>query len=190
MSRPPDRPWRAAVVPAALTVAAALATGAAVWWADGPDAVADTLVAAVRLFAGIAPALVAGLVLAALLDELVPRAAVTRRLGAGSGVGGLAVASAAGAATPGGPAALFALAAGLRRAGADLGTVVAYVTGWSLLGVARLIIWELPMLGAGFAASRVVVSLPLPLVAGALARMVARRRGSSAPASAPDETPR
>jgi hypothetical protein len=70
------------------------------------------------------------------------------------------------------------LAAILLRSGAAVGPVTAFVTGWALLAVHRLIAWELPILGWRFALLRWGVSLVLPvlagLAAGALARGLAR----------------
>src|SRR5690606_6636259 len=111
---------------------------------------------------------------------LVPRETVARLLGGQSGWRGLMLATAAGAVTPGGPFASFPLAAALYRSGADLGTTVAFLTSWSVLSLLRLVIWELPLLGPELSLVRLVASLPLPLLAGALARRLAQRVGEPA----------
>jgi hypothetical protein len=56
---------------------------------------------------------------------------------------------------------------------------VAFITSWTLLGYARALVWELPLLGSDFVLWRIVVALPLPLVAGLLARMIVTIRQNS-----------
>ena len=41
---------------------------------------------------------------------------------------------------------------------------------WTLLGYARALVWELPFFGVDFVTWRVIVSLPLPILAGLAAR--------------------
>ncbi len=62
----------------------------------------------------------------------------------------------------------------LLRSGAETGPVVAYLTGWSLLALHRLIAWEAPILGWNFALFRWGICLALPLLAGLLARALSR----------------
>src|SRR5690606_10269135 len=87
---------------------------------------------------------------------------------------GLVLATVLGAATPSGPFAAFPIVYALALAGADIGAVVAYLTAWSVLGLQRILVWELPLLGHDFVAVRVLASLPLPLVSGAVARLLMR----------------
>lgn len=105
---------------------------------------------------------------------LVPEAWVQAALGRESGIGGLAVATVAGALLPGGPFVAFPLAIGLAERGAGVPQLVALVTAWSVLGVNRIVAFELPVVGARFVALRVLASSPLPLLAGLLATAVAR----------------
>jgi hypothetical protein len=60
--------------------------------------------------------------------------------------------------------------------GADIGAVVVFITTWALLGYQRALVWELPFLGQDFVLWRIVVSLPLPFIAGFLARMAFRTK--------------
>ncbi len=69
----------------------------------------------------------------------------------------------------------FPILAGLHQAGAGLGPLVAYLTGWSLLGLHRILAWELPLLGPRFVVVRLAVSLVLPPLVGYLAGTIARR---------------
>jgi uncharacterized membrane protein YraQ (UPF0718 family) len=142
---------------------------------DGWSAIAQALAADLALLLRILPVIVPALVIAGCLQVLVPREKVTRLLGAASGLRGLLLASAAGVLTPGGPFAAFPLVVALFAAGADVGATVAFLTAWSVIAVQRLVVWEIPLLGTEFALLRYAVSLPLPLLAGLLARALARR---------------
>ena len=56
--------------------------------------------------------------------------------------------------------------------GADTGAAIAFITSWTLLGYARILVWELPFFGGEFVIWRTIISLPLPIVAGLLARVL------------------
>jgi uncharacterized membrane protein YraQ (UPF0718 family) len=111
---------------------------------------------------------------AGVAQALVPRGWIEGALGQEAGFGGIALASAIGVLTPAGPFVSMPLAAVMLRSGASGPAVVAFLTGWSLLAVHRLVAWEIPILGARFALARWVLCLALPLVAGLLARSTAR----------------
>ncbi|MBR0658266.1 MULTISPECIES: hypothetical protein [Neoroseomonas] len=157
---------------ASLLVIGAIASlgAAALWQRDGGPAVGRALYHAWELFLFIAPSLLAGMLLAAALRQLMSPGALARWMGAESGWFGLAVATLAGMLTPGGPMAAFPLVLVLAGAGADRGALVAYITSWTLNGFQRVLVYEAPLLGPGFAILRVVITLPMPLLAGWIAR--------------------
>jgi uncharacterized membrane protein YraQ (UPF0718 family) len=97
---------------------------------------------------------------------LVPSDVIGRVVGEESGLQGVLIATVAGAVTPGGPFLQFPLVAALARGGAGTGPMAAYLTAWSLLGVNRALVWEIPILGVPFTASRWLVSLIVPVVVG------------------------
>jgi hypothetical protein len=55
---------------------------------------------------------------------------------------------------------------------ADFGATIAMVVSWTLIGYGRAVAWELPIMGTDFTLWRIVISLPLPVLAGALGRFV------------------
>lgn len=151
-------------------VGVALASGAACWALLGPSGVRAGLSDAGDLLLMIMPQLGAGLLIGGLVQQFVDRERVAAMLGQNSGFRGLGLASVAGMLTPGGPFASFPLVYALWVAGADAGALIAFITAWSLIGINRLVIWELPFMGADFALLRFFVSLPLPILAGLIAR--------------------
>ena len=118
----------------------------------------------------LSPKIVAGVFIAATLPLVLPRDKIGRWIGAESGLRGLALATLAGAAIPGGPMMTFPLAAGFGIAGADIGTMLAFVTGWSLLGLNRTLIWEFSFLPHDLVWTRYLLSLPFPVLVGLGAR--------------------
>lgn len=145
-----------------------------VLWLRGADALGRAASQSVALLMTVTPMIVVGLFLGGLVKELSDPERIAPVLGANSGWKGLALATALGAATPGGPFAAFPIVYALALAGADIGAVVAYLTAWSVLGLHRLVIWELPLLGSDFVVARALASLPLPLVSGLIARQLMR----------------
>lgn len=160
-----------------LAVIAALAGGSAlaVFLRDGSDRFFAILLADLDLLADVLPKVVAGCLIGAFVTLLLPREAVSRWVGAESGLSGLVVAALVGAVLPGGPFTIYPVAAALLAAGADAGAAVAFITGWTLLGYARAVVWELPFFGVEFVTWRLILSIPLPIVAGLLARLAWRR---------------
>jgi len=156
-------------------LAFAAGSAALCWWFGGLAAIERALGSAGRTLITVLPLFAAGLLLAGLVQQLVPRDRVRNWLGSASGLRGLLLATGIGIVTPGGPFTSFPLVVALAEAGADIGVLVAYLTSWSVLGMNRILVWEIPLLGAHFVLLRVVASLPLAIIAGMAARAVYAR---------------
>lgn len=152
----------------------AVGTGALTYARLGGDVVLESVENAAFLFLQILPQLAGGLLIGGLVTRLVSREKVARWLGGSSGMTGLFLASLAGLLTPGGPFTSFPMVYALWIAGADAGALIAFISAWSLLGFNRLIVWELPLLGVEFTVVRYLVCLPLPILAGLIARWLGR----------------
>ncbi len=137
---------------------------------QGPGAVGDFVAGSITLLLEIAPLLIGALLVSAYMQQLVSRERFARILGDQAGLRGLLIACVAGALTPGGPYAAFPLVMGFYRAGISLPLLVTYIVAWSLLGVQRALVWELAILGHHLMIIRYVVALPLPIIAGLIAR--------------------
>jgi uncharacterized membrane protein YraQ (UPF0718 family) len=112
------------------------------------------------------PRLVPALLLAGMLQVLVPQETVSRYLGREGGFRGILIASAAGVLTPGGPMVTVPFLVALANSGAAVAPLVAYMTSWSLFGMQRIIAWEAPLMGWQFVMIRVLPSLAFPVLAG------------------------
>ena len=145
---------------------------AATWWVHGPERFRHALDHAIDLFLFIMPSLVAGMLLASSLRQLVEPGAMGKWMGAESGWKGLLIATGAGMAMPGGPMVAFPLVLVLAAAGADRGTLIAFVSAWTINGFQRVLVYEAPLLGIEFAMLRLVASLPVPVAMGWIARRI------------------
>lgn len=116
------------------------------------------------------PLLVFAFIVAGMVEELLPHQTVRQWVGSESGLRGILIGSVAGALSPGGPFVSLPIALGLLRAGAGVGTMVAYLTGWSLWAVARLPM-EVGILGWKLTLIRFASVLVFPPIAGVLAQL-------------------
>ena len=175
---PPPAPARRIVDGGFLVLLGFTALGmAGVWLLKGPGRLGAILLQEAGFILALSPKLLGGVFIAATLPLLMPRDRVAGWLGRDSGWRGLALASAAGAVIPGGPAMIFLLASGFAAAGADLGALAAFVSGWSLLGLNRTLIWEFSFLPWDIVALRYALCLPFPVLIGLAARRLGRRLG-------------
>ena len=119
------------------------------------------------------PLLLFAFIAAGMAQSLVSGETMAKWLGAESGFRGIWLGTLAGALIPGGPYVSFPLAAGLLRAGAGVGTLVAFLVAWSLVSIPRLPM-EVGLLGWRFAGIRLACTFPFPLLAGWLANVFFR----------------
>jgi uncharacterized membrane protein YraQ (UPF0718 family) len=156
-----------------ISIAVLVAVSAAlVYRRDGAEGVWEILQHDLTLFGGILPRVLAGCLLGAFITEILPHEKVSRSLGPNSGLKGLLIGAAFGAILPGGPFTAYPVASALLTVGADFGATIAMVVSWTLIGYGRAVAWELPIMGTDFTVWRIVISLPLPILAGALGRFV------------------
>lgn len=149
-----------------------IGAGIVVYFRDGRARFTEILTGDFLLFVDILPKVLAACLIAAFVAVLMPREAVVRWVGAESGWVGLLIATLAGVICPGGPITIFPIASAFIAVGADIGATIAFITSWTLLGYARVLVWELPFFGVDFVIWRIAVALPLPIIAGALARLI------------------
>jgi len=150
--------------------ALAVVSGLTCFVVAGAEAFAEVVDDNLHMLASMVPRIVAAMGVAGFIWVMLPRDKLTRLVGQESGWRGLVIATGAGIVTPGGPAASFSLLAVLGGAGADRGALIAYITSWAMLGLQRVLVWDVPFMGAEFSIIRLLISLPLPIVAGLIAR--------------------
>ncbi len=127
-----------------------------------------------RDFVRLIPRMAIGMLGSGFIAAALPQDSVAYWLGSSSGVFGIAIATIAGAMTPGGPVVGFAIAAAALKGGAGAPQVIAYSTAWALYAFPRLLTYELPIMPAQVVWLRVVASLPLPFIAAWLALLIGK----------------
>lgn len=125
---------------------------------------------ALNMTVEILPLLIFAFIVAGMVQALLPRELLSKWVGSESGMRGILIGSVAGGLAPGGPYVSLPVAAGLLRAGASVGTMVAFLTGWSLWAVSRLPM-EVGILGWKFTLIRIASTFIFPPIAGLIAQI-------------------
>jgi uncharacterized membrane protein YraQ (UPF0718 family) len=124
---------------------------------------------ALNMTVEILPLLVFAFIVAGMVQVLLPQELLSKWVGVESGMRGILIGSVAGGLAPGGPYVSLPIAAGLLRSGAGVGTMVAFLTGWSLWAVSRLPM-EVGILGWRFTLIRIATTFFFPPIAGLIAQ--------------------
>jgi uncharacterized membrane protein YraQ (UPF0718 family) len=173
-SAPPPRRRRAFDWSTAAIAVVAIAAAMTVYGRDGRDHFLGILFGDVTLFGEMLPKVLAGCLIGAFVTLLLPREMVARWVGHESGFTGLLIAAFFGFLLPGGPITIYPVAGAFLLIGADAGAVVTFIVSWTLIGYTRALVWELPFFGPDFVIWRIIAALPLPIIAGLLARIAVR----------------
>lgn len=138
-------------------------------YAKGQEQHISGMRSALTMTVEILPLLFLSFVVAGMIQVLLPRELLSKWVGVESGMRGILIGTVAGSLTPGGPYVTLPLAAGLLRSGASVGTMVAFLTGWSLWAVSRLPM-EVGILGWKYALIRLASTFLFPPLAGLIAQ--------------------
>lgn len=124
---------------------------------------------ALNMMIEILPLLIFAFIVAGMVQVILPRELLSKWMGPESGMRGIIIGTIAGGLSPGGPMVSLPIVAGLLRSGAGIGTMVAFLTGWSLWAVGRLPM-EVGILGWKFTAIRLACTFFFPPIAGLIAQ--------------------
>lgn len=129
------------------------------------------LQAGFRTFKSMLPLLIMAFIVAGMLPQAISPELIQEWLGAEAGIKGIAIGTATGAFIPGGPFIAFPIIASIFKAGASLGTAVAFITSWATLSILNAV-FEMPFMGPKFTLLRYSLALPVPILAGLLTRII------------------
>ena len=124
---------------------------------------------ALNMTVEILPLLAFAFIVAGMIQVLLPQELLSKWVGVESGMRGILIGTVAGGLSPGGPFVSLPIVAGLLRSGASVGTMVAFLTGWSLWAVARLPM-EVGIIGWEFTLIRIGSTFFFPPIAGLIAQ--------------------
>lgn len=118
--------------------------------------------------------LLASFAVAGLARVLIPKELISQWLGAQAGFKGILLGCITGGIVPGSPYSVFPIVASFYEAGAGIGTIVGFVTAWSLWSVSRLPL-EMSIIGPKVALARYLSTLIFPPLAGFIAQLFSSR---------------
>jgi hypothetical protein len=125
-------------------------------------------------FLRLTPRVAIGVIGSGYVAAVLPPEVLGGLLGPKSGLIGTAIATLAGALTPGGPVVGFSIGAAALKSGAGAPQVIAYSTAWALYAIHRLIIYEVVAMPAKVVWLRVVCSIPVPFLAAFGAMLIGK----------------
>jgi uncharacterized membrane protein YraQ (UPF0718 family) len=143
----------------------------AIAYSKGQGQYITGLQSAFKMTVQILPLLIFAFIIAGMIQVLLPQQLVSKWVGAESGFRGILIGTIAGGLSPGGPYVSLPIAVGLLKSGAGVGTMVAYLTGWSLWAITRLPM-ELGILGWKLTVIRLVCTFFFPPIAGIIAQLL------------------
>lgn len=118
-----------------------------------------------------APMIIGAFMLAGIIEVLIPEEFVQNWLSTEAGFRGIIFGTFGGMILAMGPYAFFPIVASIMSSGAGLGTIISMITGWSLLSLTKMP-FETAFLGVKFFNIRMLLSIPLSLLAGLIAYVV------------------
>jgi uncharacterized membrane protein YraQ (UPF0718 family) len=127
-----------------------------------------------RIFVGIVPM---ALLAAGFLTPLVPGDFVARWLGESAGMTGIMIGTVAGWCLPVPPIIFYPIVAVLLKTGAGMPALTALITAWSVFGIHRTMLMELPLMGRYFVSLRLLCSMAFPPFAGLIAILISSELG-------------
>jgi len=142
----------------------------AIGYAKGEGQHIQGLNSGLKMIVEIMPLLLFAFIVAGMIQVLLPQELLSKWIGEESGLRGILIGTLAGGVTPGGPYVSLPIVAGLLKAGAGVGTLVAFLTAWSLWAVARLPM-EIGILGWKFTFVRLACTFFFPPIAWYIAQL-------------------
>ena len=150
----------------------AVALGGLLWVKRGREETVVAMRKALDRAFRVLPRLAVAVLTAGFVARLIPSDVVVDHIGPDSGLSGTLIAMLVGGFIPSGPIISFPLVVVLSQAGAGTVQLITLLTAWSVFAVHRVIIYEIPMMGARFSMIRLLCSLPLPLIAAGLTSLI------------------
>lgn len=117
------------------------------------------------------PLLIFAFILAGMFQVLIPTDLIAKWIGKESGLKGIFIGTIAGALLPGGPYVTLPVVVGLAKIGASIPVLVAMLTGWSLIALARLPM-EIGIIGPKLALIRLASVVIFAPLAGLMAKLI------------------
>ena len=142
----------------------------------GAEGFLSALAAQEQMLLGLLPRITMALGIASLLWVLLDPEKLKQTIQKRKGWIKIVYATILGAVTPGGPSSAFSILNLFLKSGLGYLIGVTYITAWSMLGVQRILIWDIPLMGTEQAGLRFISGLWLPAFAGLMAAWIFDKR--------------
>lgn len=119
------------------------------------------------------PIILLAILLAGFIEMLIPDQLIKQLLSPEAGLTGVFIGTFGGMLMALGPYAAYPIIASIYHAGAGLGTTISLLAGWTFLGLGK-VPFESSFLGLRFTVLRMLLCLPLCLLAGIIAHIIDR----------------
>lgn len=140
-------------------------------WVKDPTVAKSSAQSGLVLFLRYSVLIIFSMLIAAMLPMLISKEIIVKYLGTASGWRGILMASLIGGLTPGAPYAVVPLIGGLMSQGMSMAPAVSMVCAWGLWSLGR-VPFQAAVLGSQFTWVQVLVSLPLPVIAGFMTELL------------------
>ncbi|HID26540.1 MAG TPA: permease [Methanosarcinales archaeon] len=154
-------------------VVAAIVFFGITYWLEGGSKAINGVRSGLSTFISVLPLIIAAMIIAGLIEVLIPKEMIANILGSEAGIKGILIGGFAGAVMPGPPYVSFPIAASLFHSGAGIGAVVAFITAWALWQITRIPL-EIAFISSKFVLIRILSTLIFPILAGILAQYIAQ----------------
>lgn len=128
----------------------------------------EAVIAGLKLLIKNLPLILGAFLLAGLIEILMPQDFVHNWLSTEAGVKGIFLGTIGGMLLAMGPYAVFPIVGSILASGAGLGTIIATLSGWSMLTL-QIMPFETAFLGTKFYLKKLLVSIPLSIISGFIA---------------------
>lgn len=143
---------------------------------EGPGVIFQGIMVGFKMLISVTPLLIAAFILAGMIQVLITKEVIQKWLGKDSGLKGIFLGAIAGALMPGGPYAYYPIAASFLLAGAEIGTVLAFVLAKNLWTLSRLPM-EVALIGPRITLIRYVITFLFPIIVAVLANLLFKNWG-------------
>jgi uncharacterized membrane protein YraQ (UPF0718 family) len=137
---------------------------------NNPEKGSNALQSTGNTFTGVILLIFAGTLLGAIIERVIPQNLIVSLLGEGSGLKGILIATALGSFIPGGPYVVYPILASLYSEGMGLAPIISFIFAWSSVALGR-VPFELAFFENQIVLRRILLGIPLPIIAGILAEL-------------------
>lgn len=134
----------------------------------GREVSSKALRSSVDQLIAIMPQVCLAVIAAGFISKLMPADVIGHMIGWDSGIGGIMIATLAGAMLPSGPMVSFPLIVIMKNSGAGMPQILAFLTAWSVFGFHRVMSYEVTLMGWHFTTIRIGSSTALPFIAAGI----------------------